>query len=465
MNTDLVIIGGGAAGLMAGATAGELGLRAIILERKHQPGRKLLMCGNNRCNLTSDLTVAQMLERFGGDMAEFLRPSLQAFSPKAFCEWLIQRGLPLSTHKDGRVFPKSEKAADVLHFFTDYLRDYQLPVMFNCPVAEIRRLPAGFQVVTPNLTLECTCVLIATGGVSYPKTGSVGDGQKFAKNLGHKVLPYRPGLAGFDLAETWLHRYGDASFPNTLLKIVDRDQCLGETSGEILCTSRGARGPAMVDASRIIARQNPSRYTFLIDLCPDLSADKLANELQQRAQRKNCASLSRLLGNWLLPPQIAPDFVQQALHCKDKLAPNQLTGEFATEVAEKLKHWTLTPLSIRPLKEAMVTIGGVKLDEVNPETLESRLLPNLFLAGEVLDVDGPTGGFNLQAAFSTARQAVQTIASRVPTQPPKKQAFKPAGKPLFKPAGSPQGNSGPARPRRAARPKGPRGPQRRRRDG
>ena len=354
-STDLIIIGGGAAGLMAGTAAGEAGLRAVILERCPKPGRKLLMCGNNRCNITSALPVPQMLADYGAPLDTFLEPALTAFSPKALRSWFEKNRLPTKVQPDKRVYPRSERAIDVHRCFTDQLARYNIGLMLNSPVQKIQRLETGFCVTTKNLELTAKHVLVATGGVSYPKTGSVGDGQKMAAALGHKILPYRPGLAGFNLPQHNLR-----AMDNVTLTILSNGKAIAETSGALEIEKYGISGPAIINACRIISRQNLPNVTFEIR-----GAD----------------------------------------------TPVRAKGR-----QERLPHktWKIKPDKPRPLKEAMTTVGGVALGDINPQTMESKKVPGLYFAGEVLDIDGPCGGYNLQSAFSTARLAIDSIAKKAP---------------------------------------------------
>jgi predicted Rossmann fold flavoprotein len=336
-STDLIIIGGGAAGLMAGAAAGERGIRAVILERCPKPGRKLLMCGNNRCNLTSALPVEQMLADYGDPVGPFLKPALTAFPPSALRDWCHRNGLPTKMQRDKRVYPQSEKAADVHHLLTDLLAKHGIGLMLNSPVRSIVPQKNGeLAVQTDNLELTAKHVLMATGGVSYPKTGSVGDGQKMASALGHKVTPFRPGLAGFDLPQHKLR-----PMDHVTLHILVNGKTVATTTGALEIEKYGISGPAVINACRTISRRNLKNVQF--------------------------------------------------------------------EVEQGSKHWKIQPLKARPLKEAMTTVGGIMLNEIDPKTMESRKVPGLCFAGEVMDVDGPCGGYNLQAAFSTARLAVHSI--------------------------------------------------------
>lgn len=341
----LLIVGGGAAGLFAGCLAGERGLGALILERKHKPGRKLMMCGNGRCNLTKDISAAQMLRDMGEPMATFLAPAFDALSPAAVQSWFERHNVPLKSMEDRRVFPRSEQAADVVHALTDALRDTGTALCLNAPVERVERLPGeegAFHVATPHFSVLAQRVLLATGGVSYPKTGSVGDGQKFAKALGHALKPYRPGLIGFVCTHPWIDAHAGRTFEQATCRIFRNGQKLYEGQGQLDCETWGLGGAAAYNASRCVARQN--------------------------------------LGDFELEWTVGRDTVR--VHAPET----------------------------RPLKEAIVTIGGVPLNEVDPATMQSRKCPGLFFAGEVMDIDGPTGGYNLTAAFATAALAVGAIA-------------------------------------------------------
>lgn len=413
MNTDVIIIGAGASGLCAGVRAAELGIRAVVVEKRHRPGLKLLMCGNNRCNISHDVSPEQLAKRFGGKMEQFLTPAFHQFPPRAFMKWFQQNGLKLRVQKDNRVFPKSERADDVLHFFTDILQKKGIPLCLNSAVTGLFFRKGMFRVETSALSLEAPCVLICTGGVSYPKTGSTGDGQKLAKAFGHKIEPYRPGLAGFEFQEKWLARHDKATFPDALVSILDKSgKLVAESPGEIMCTRWGARGPSMVNASRVISRLGLREYRFYIDLFPNVSEEKLASRLADGVA--NGCQLRKALMNRFIAPELVDDFIVNVLKMKPKATfSGKEIPVKASAIAHELKSWQLTPTRVRPLKEAMVTVGGVSLGEIDSATMESRHQKNLFFAGEVMDVDGPTGGFNLTAAFATARLAVNSIYERI----------------------------------------------------
>ncbi|MBT3193343.1 MAG: aminoacetone oxidase family FAD-binding enzyme [Verrucomicrobia bacterium] len=365
-STPLVIIGAGAAGLMAASHAGERGVPALLLERKHRAGSKLLMCGNGRCNLTSTLTADQMLSDFAPTLDAFLRPAITAFSPSQLQNWFERNGLPLMQTRDGKVFPKSERAPDVVRCFTDVLRRYEAPICYNAPVEKIAEQPNGFAIQTRAFRIHADRVLIATGGVSYPKTGSVGDGQKMARELGHKLQPYRPGLVGIEWADPWMKTHMGQEFKGARVRVFDDKRCIGETSGLLECERWGLGGGAISNATRLLSR---------------LNARKPSAEITY-AHREPALSIS--------------------------------------------------PLKMRPLKEAMVTVGGVDLQDINPDTMGSKRTRNLYFAGEVMDVDGPTGGYNLTAAFATARLAIDAIAAEGSFKPPQSRA-RPQGKRAARP--------------------------------
>ncbi|MBR0458510.1 MAG: aminoacetone oxidase family FAD-binding enzyme [Victivallales bacterium] len=397
---DLIIIGAGAGGLMASVYAAESGINAITLERRHRPGLKLLMCGNNRCNISHDASVEDMLEAYGEPVGPFLKQALEAFSPSLLRNWFGAAGIATTVSHD-RIYPATEDADDILHCFTDQMRSLAAPLMLNCPVAEIRTLEAGgFEVVTEaGFTFQAANLLLTTGGVSYPKTGSVGDGQRLAAALGHKVTPLRPALAGIEVTDRWLQPRDNTDLPDTRLTIrTDEGVDVATTSGNILCTSTALRGTAVFDAVRIISRQNIRGYKLILDLFPNLSQEDLAAQLQGEDRYEDLLKLNL--------PGIIADELEREL--KD------LTPEKA---AASLKARRLNVRDIRPLKEAIVTMGGVDLSEVNPVTMESKLVSGLYFAGELLDIDGPTGGYNLHAAFATARLAIASLAQKLGRRP------------------------------------------------
>ena len=336
----LAIIGGGAAGLFAASVAADRGVGCLVFERKARVGSKMLMTANGRCNFTKDISPGQMLSDIGEPVASFVSRAVKECPPSRILSGFRAFGLKTKRMMDGRLFPASEKAADVVHVFGDRLRDTSTPLLVNCPVTGLQPVKNGFIVATANFTVWASNVLIATGGLSFPKTGSVGDGQNFARALGHAIAPCRAGLTGLEVRMPWRFRPGTVR-ENAVGRVIMDGKPVYEWRGEVEFMPWGVSGAAIYNCQRWIARRGCDAYVEL-----------------------------------------------------------ELDGErYALKGAEP-----------RPLKEAIVTMGGVSLDEVNPDTMESKLVPGLYFAGEVLDIDGPTGGYNLSLAFSTARLAVESLS-------------------------------------------------------
>ncbi len=337
----LAIIGGGAAGMFAGAMAAKRGISALIIERKARLGSKVLMTANGRCNFTKDIGEQDFLSDIG-ECKDFVRQAIHALPPRKVIAFFKSLNVPLRRMADGRMFPADGKAATIVHAFGDLLRDNDVPILTNCAVKAIQSQKNGFIVAANNFTLWAENVLIATGGVSYPKTGSVGDGQNFARSLGHRLVPYQPGLIGLETSDRHIISLAGRRFEDGRVKVIVDGRTLFDYQGEVDCESFGLSGAAIYNAERFI------------------------------------------------------------IHKKLK--------HFALEVWFGHNRITFESLRPRPVKEAIVTIGGVDTKEIDPKTMESKLVSGLYFAGEVMDIDGPTGGYNLSLAFATANLAVSSIA-------------------------------------------------------
>lgn len=356
----LAIVGGGAAGLFAAAAAAERRLPVVLLERKARLGSKVLMTANGRCNFTKDISADDFLADLAcaGDEAarRFVAQAVRECPPRRIIQGFRSLNVPLRRMADARMFPADGKAATIVHAFGDLLRDSETPVITNCAVTGIQPLKNGFIVATKNFTLWAENVLLATGGVSYPKLGSVGDGQNFARALGHRIVPYRPGLIGLETDDPRIVRRAGRRFEDGRAKVIGPDGAtLFDWRGEVDCESFGLSGAAVYNCQRFIEHY-----------------------LRRAA---------------------SPD------------EERHLRASLTVEVWFDRERIPFQGLAPRPLKEAIVTLGGVSLDDVDPATMESRRVPHLYFAGEVLDIDGPTGGYNLTLAFATARKAVDAIVS------------------------------------------------------
>ena len=363
----LAIVGGGAAGLFAASVAADRGVGCLVFERKARVGSKMLMTANGRCNFTKDISPERMLADIGEPVASFVERAVKECPPSRILSGFRAFGLKTKRMMDGRIFPASEKAADVVHVFGDRLRDTSTPLLVNCPVTGIQPVKNGFIVATANFTVWASNVLLATGGLSFPKTGSVGDGQNFARALGHKIAPCRAGLTGLEVRMPWRFRPGTVR-ENAVGRVILDGKPVYEWRGEVEFMPWGVSGAAIYNCQRWIARRGCKAFVEL-----ELDGDGETPSLH-RACRHDVAMAS------------------SPLHGGERY---ELKGAVP-----------------RPLKESIVTIGGVSLDEVYPDTMESKIVPGLYFAGEVLDIDGPTGGYNLSLAFATARLAVESVRRR-----------------------------------------------------
>ena len=337
--------------MFAAAVAAERRVPCVLVERKARLGSKVLMTANGRCNFTKDVSAEQFLKDVG-PCGGFVADAVKECPPRQIAAGFKSLGVPLRRMADGRMFPADGKAATIVHAFGDLLRDSGVPVLTNCPVKGIGRAGAHFLVRTANFDLVAENVLLATGGVSYPKTGSVGDGQNFAKALGHRLVPYRPGLIGLETDDRRVTSLAGRRFEDGRAKVLDgKGATLFDYRGEVDCESFGLSGAAVYNAQRFIEHQFEAA----------------------RAPLPRDVSIEVWFGH------------------------------------NRLQFKGLRP---RPVKEAIVTIGGVATDEIDPRTMESKLVPHLYFAGEVMDIDGPTGGYNLTMAFATARKAVTALAKQ-----------------------------------------------------
>ena len=351
----LAIVGGGAAGMFAAAAAAERKIPCVVVERKARLGAKVLMTANGRCNFTKDVPPERFLADVGGAGAEFAARAVRECPPRGIAAFFKSLGVRLRRMNDARMFPADGNAATIVHAFGDLMRKNGVPITTNCPVTGIRPIKTGFIVATENFTLWAENVLLATGGTSYPKLGSTGDGQRFAAALGHRIIPYRPGLIGMETDDRRVTHLAGMRFEDSRARAIAPDgRAICEYRGEIDCEKFGLSGAAIYNCQRAVE-------------------------------------------HWLRE------------HPGTGLENISIETEFNRE---RIVFKGLTP---RPLKEAIVTIGGVALDEVDPATMESRKVPGLYFAGEVLDIDGPTGGYNLTLALATARLAVCSLGRRRPS--------------------------------------------------
>lgn len=401
MSHRIVVVGGGAAGMMAALTARREGTPVTLLERNPKLGRKLYITGKGRCNLTNHCSVEEALAAVPCN-GKFLYSAMSAFSPadaEAFFEAL---GVPLKIERGNRVFPMSDKSSDVIDALFFALRKAGVDIV----EARVKSLEQqGGQVtaaVTDQGSFPCSALIVATGGLSYPATGSTGDGYALARSLGHTVTPTRGSLVPLE-AEGCSPLQG-LSLKNVKLTVMSsKNKVLYQNQGELLFTHFGLSGPLVLSASAHLRHFDRERYTAHIDLKPALDIQQLENRMVRDLQEH----ANRDMGNYILTlvPRLLGPVVLERADVSAQLKLNSLTRESRRGLVGVLKDLAFPITGPRPVEEAIVTTGGVSVKEVDPKTMCSKLCENLYFAGEVLDVDGYTGGFNLQIAWATGRAA------------------------------------------------------------
>lgn len=400
--------------MMAGGRAASLGAEVILLEKKDRPGRKLHISGKGRCNITNTAPAGEMIANFP-DQGRFLYGAFSAFSNRDLVEFMKTLGVETKVERGGRVFPVSDRAEEVVEALVAWVRRCGVTLMTDSPVeavlvaegdhhpgSDLHRAVQGVRLKSGR-TLEGRAAILATGGASYPGTGSTGDGYAIARALGHTVIPIGPSLVPLEIAEDWVRDVQGLALKNVEAALTtDRGEVLGREFGEMLFTHFGVSGPIILTLSREAGRRLRSGSGPLrlrIDLKPALDRETLDDRLQRDFLKYQRKLFKNALDD-LLPKSLIPVIVRRSEISPEKPV-HQITREERLRLVELLKGLPLTVLRTRSLAEAIVTAGGVCTKEINPKTMESKLVRGLFLAGEVIDVDAYTGGFNLQAAFST----------------------------------------------------------------
>jgi predicted Rossmann fold flavoprotein len=416
----VVVVGGGAAGMMAAGTAARAGCEVLLLEKNNVLGKKLLITGKGRCNLTNACEIEEVIARFGSG-GKFLYSALHAFPPLAAWQFFTDQGLELVVERGQRVFPASGKAADVVKALKGYLQQTGAAVRLDSPVQEIAARGegsrhAGGVKLADGSFIPADAVILAAGGASYPGTGSTGDGYVMAEKLGHTIQPIYPALVPLKTKEEWVKEASGLSLRNVRAKLFDGEKLLGSEFGEMLITHFGVSGPIILTLSRFVApRVEEGRTLRLeIDLKPALDEERLDARLQRDLDKYTRKSLRNALKD-LLPKALIPVVIAETGIPPERPA-HQVTKGDRHRLLRTLKGLPLTVTGTLSLSAAIVTQGGITLNEVDPRTMASRLVKGLYLAGEVLDLAADTGGFNLQAAFATGyaagRHAAQAAGAK-----------------------------------------------------
>ncbi len=407
----VIVIGAGAAGLLAGIAAAKSGASTLIIEKMRQPGKKLLITGKGRCNITNSCDLAEIVKNLPVN-GRFLFGVLRRFTNEDIVEMLEANGLPTKVERGGRVFPVSDKAKDVVDTLVKIYTKLGGKILLDTDVKEILTESGAAQgVKTDKGVYKGDAVILCAGGASYPGTGSDGSGAKLARRTGHSVIPLLPSLVPLESTDDYVKNLQGLSLRNVRATIITDGKSVASEFGEMLFTHFGLSGPIILSLSNLVARMlcAGKNGEVSIDLKPALEEDKLDERIKRDFLKYSRKQLANGLRE-LLPQSLIPVVCDRAYLPEDKFI-NQISKEERQRLLQVLKNFTLPIVRTRPLAEAIVTSGGVATAEINPKTMESKLIKNLFFAGEVIDVDGFTGGYNLQAAFSSGYVAGMAAAS------------------------------------------------------
>jgi len=409
---DLIIVGAGPSGLFCAINSIASGKKVLILEKKNSPGHKLLISGSGQCNITHDGDIQDFLHHYG-DHGRFLRPALLGFTNSDLVSFFKELGLDMLREKGGKIFPAGRRSREVLNILTAECQKLGVEIRCGHAVRSITRIQDGFLVRHSGGRYSTRLLVIATGGCSYPATGSSGDGYIFSRTLGHSISEIAPALSPVVIKEYPFSDLAGLSFSDMKISLY-RQAKIRVHRGDILFTHDGLSGPGILDLSRYIRAEDVIKLSFV----PEDRRGALESWLMEKAQHDGGKSLISLLAD---QPRFSHSGVQPSMRLTKRmlhvlgissdLRISQLTREMRRRLIDNLTGFPLVVSDVSGFNEAMCTRGGVEISEVNPKTMQSRLVQGLYLVGEVLDVDGDTGGYNLQAAFSTAMMAARSIKS------------------------------------------------------
>ncbi len=409
----VLVIGGGPAGMMSAITSAESGNKVILLEKMERLGRKLLITGKGRCNITSSLPIEEFIKNTPGN-GQFLYSCFKNYNNNDIIEFLKKEGLEVKEERGNRIFPITDKSLDVLKCFENRLKELNVEIRYNTKVKDIITYKDGnFKVITENNTFEAEKVILATGGKSYPLTGSTGDGYNIAKKLGHIVTTIKPSLVPLESYDkNMCKNLQGLSLRNVNIKIenIENNKTIYQDFGEMLFTHFGVSGPTILSGSAHLVRYKNidellknRKITLKIDFKPALTEEKLDDRiLRDFGELKNKKFKNSL--DKLLPQKLIPVIIERSNINPEKKV-NEISKLDRRNLVKILKNFELIISGFRPIEEAIITSGGINIKEINPKTMESKIVPGLYFAGEIIDVDSYTGGFNLQIAYSTGYTA------------------------------------------------------------
>ena len=399
MEYDLIVIGGGPAGIMAAGTAVQKGARVLLLERKDRLGTKLLITGKGRCNLTNaEFNNRKFVEKFGKN-GNFLHSSLSKFSAQDTINFFENKGLKTKIERGQRVFPESDKSQDVLRVLKKYLENVEIKTGTKVKSIAYNKNRIKNIVLENNQTLEAENYVICTGGKSYPSTGSTGNAFSWLKNK-HRIVPPKPALVSVILKENWIKDLEGLSLKNVAINVYQKQKKIDSRFGEAIFTANGLSGPIILDLSKKIGEYlEKDKVEIQIDYKPALNFEKLDKRLQRDFKEFHNKMFKNSLDD-LLPKKLIPIIVRLSKINSEKKV-NLITKEERKELVHLLKEFKLQVKSLDGFNKAIITSGGIDLKEIDSKTMQSKIIENLYLAGEVLDLDGPTGGYNLQVCWTT----------------------------------------------------------------
>lgn len=400
-NADVLIIGAGPAGLFTAIHC--KGRKTIVLEKNAMPGKKLLISGTGRCNITHECKLSDLFDHYGENY-RFLKPALHGFTNTDLIRFFEDNGLETVVDKNGKVFPASQKSADVLQVLLDVSKKSKIEIAGSRQVLEIRKTDNGFEVKTNAGIFTSGRLVIATGGMSYPVTGSTGDGYHFAKMLGHSVVPPKPSLSPVFIRNYTMASISGVSVQEKMIYLYRGEKKINEQRGDIGFTHKGLSGPGILDFSRYIVSNDVLKVNFI-----DTNADQFRNELVRASETEGKSAIQTFMKKFDLPRSLVL-LIMHSIHIEPETRLADITKAQRVQLVAAFCEYPFTVEKVGGFNTAMVTAGGVSLDEVNAKTMESKLVPGLYFAGEVLDIDGDTGGYNLQAAFSMGYLVGQGIS-------------------------------------------------------
>lgn len=408
---NIAVIGGGPAGIMAAGTAAASGAKVLLIEKNDILCKKLLLTGKGRCNIThAETDIAAFIQVFGPN-GKFLYPGLQAFSIEDTLSFFNQQGLATKIERGQRVFPVSDSAADVRNVLVHYLKRNGAEILLNRAIKKIIHTNKHISKICHSRgEITAEKYIICTGGLSYPATGSSGDGYQWARELGHTIVKPQPSLTPVIVRESWISQLAGLSLRNVRISLFQDNRKQDERFGEALYTHHGLSGPVILDMSKKIGELLlKDTVKLIIDFKPALDHQK-CNErlLRDFQQNKNKAFKNSL--DQLLPKKLIPIIIQLSGIDPQKQV-NSITREERKKLVQLLKEFSLTVKALSGFEKAIITAGGTALNEIDPRNMRSRIMDNLYFAGEILDLDGPTGGYNLQVCWSTGYLAGQSAAS------------------------------------------------------